>query len=34
VRRGSPVVVVDETPVPSSPAGAIEGEVVEGEVIR
>ena len=34
VRRGSPVVVVDEPPVPSSPVGAIEGEVVEGEVIR
>jgi UPF0716 protein FxsA len=34
VRRGSPVVVVDEPPVPSSPAAAIEGEVVEGEVIR
>jgi UPF0716 protein FxsA len=34
VRRGSPVVVVDEPPVSSSPAGAISGEVVEGEVIR
>jgi len=32
VHRGSPV-VVDE-PVPASPAGAIEGEVVEGEVVR
>ncbi|GID99973.1 FxsA family protein [Paractinoplanes durhamensis] len=38
VRRGEPVVVVehDDTPVhaPSVPAAAIEGEVVEGEVIR
>jgi UPF0716 protein FxsA len=34
VRRGSPVVVVEEPPAPSAPVGAIEGEVVEGEVIR
>jgi len=33
VRRGSPVVVVDE-PVVTTPAAAIEGEVVEGEVLR
>jgi UPF0716 protein FxsA len=34
VRRGSPVVVVDEPPVPVTPAGAISGDVIEGEVIR
>jgi UPF0716 protein FxsA len=34
VRRGSPVVVVEEEPVVSTPAAAIEGEVIEGEVIR
>ncbi len=34
VRRGDPVVVVDEPPVQRGPAAAIEGEVVEGEVIR
>jgi UPF0716 protein FxsA len=32
VRRGDPV--DSPSPVPSSPVGAIEGEVVEGEVIR
>lgn len=36
VRRGDPVVVVDEDapPSPRQPAAAIEGEVIEGEVIR
>ena len=34
VRRGDPVVIVDEEPVVTTPAGAIEGEVIEGEVIR
>jgi UPF0716 protein FxsA len=34
VRRGEPVVTVPEQPVVHTPAGAIEGEVVEGEVIR
>jgi UPF0716 protein FxsA len=36
VRRGEPVVVAehDETPVHIPPAAAIEGEVIEGEVIR
>jgi len=35
VRRGDPV-VIDEgvPPSPSSPAAAIEGEVIEGEVVR
>jgi len=33
VRRGSPVVVVDE-PAPAPPAAAIEGDVIEGEVLR
>ncbi|WP_213010612.1 FxsA family protein [Paractinoplanes toevensis] len=36
VRRGEPVVVAehDDTPVHTPPAAAIEGEVVEGEVVR
>jgi len=34
VRRGDPVVVVDEEPAVHTPAAAIEGEVIEGEVIR
>jgi UPF0716 protein FxsA len=34
VKRGEPVVVVDETPAQRGPAAAIEGEVVEGEVLR
>ena len=33
VKRGEPVVVIDEEPV-RTPAAAIEGEIVEGEVIR
>jgi UPF0716 protein FxsA len=33
VRRGDPVVVVQDEPV-HTPAAAIEGEVVEGEVLR
>jgi UPF0716 protein FxsA len=33
VKRGSPV-VVDEPAVPAAPAGALTGEVIEGEVIR
>jgi UPF0716 protein FxsA len=35
VRRGEPtVVVVDERPMARPPAAAIEGEVIEGEVLR
>ena len=35
VRRGDPIVVVPEQPArPPAPAGAIEGEVIEGEVLR
>jgi len=35
VRRGDPLVVVPEQPVhPQSSAAAIEGEVIEGEVLR
>jgi UPF0716 protein FxsA len=34
VRRGSPVDVVAEPTVVRQPAGAIEGEVIEGEVMR
>jgi len=34
VRRGSPVVVVEDEPVAPVPAAAIEGEVVEGEIVR
>jgi UPF0716 protein FxsA len=34
VRRGDPVVVVDQPAPVHTPAGAIEGEVVEGEVLR
>jgi UPF0716 protein FxsA len=34
VRRGDPVVVVVDEPEPAAPAAAIEGEVVEGEVLR
>ena len=35
VRRGDPVVVVDEAPQPvRTPSAAIEGEVIEGEVLR
>ncbi|GAA0528343.1 membrane protein FxsA [Paractinoplanes ferrugineus] len=36
VRRGEPVVVAehDETPVRTAPVAAIEGEVIEGEVLR
>jgi UPF0716 protein FxsA len=34
VRRGSSAVVVEEPSAPSAPVAAIEGEVVEGEVIR
>jgi UPF0716 protein FxsA len=34
VRRGSPVVVVEEPSVSDSPVAVLEGEVVEGEVIR
>ena len=34
VRRGSPVVVVEQDVPVRTPAAAIEGEVVEGEVVR
>lgn len=34
VRSGSPVVVVDEESVVRAPTAAIEGEVIEGEVLR
>jgi UPF0716 protein FxsA len=34
VKRGSPVVVVEQEPPVHTPAAAIEGEVVEGEVLR
>jgi len=34
VRRGAPVADVDEPPVARPAAGAIEGEVIEGEVVR
>jgi UPF0716 protein FxsA len=35
VRRGDPLVVVPEQPSPSpAPSAAIEGEVIEGEVLR
>jgi UPF0716 protein FxsA len=34
VHRGAPVVVVQDEPAVHTPAAAIEGEVVEGEVIR
>jgi UPF0716 protein FxsA len=34
VRRGAPVVVVPQEPPVHAPAAAIEGDVVEGEVLR
>jgi UPF0716 protein FxsA len=34
VRRGEPVVVVPDAAPVHTPAAAIEGEVVEGEVLR
>ncbi len=34
VRRGEPVVVVPTQPTPRTPAAAIDGEVVEGDIIR
>ena len=35
VRRGAPAdVVVDDQPTPHTPTAAIEGEVIEGEVLR
>lgn len=34
VRRGDPVHVEDDVPVTTTPGPAIEGEVVEGEIVR
>jgi UPF0716 protein FxsA len=34
VRRGDPVSVPDDIPVTTTPGAAIEGEVVEGEIVR